>query len=273
MKHARIIFILTIISSFLFLYGCASTINEVGHEFNYNQKVSIIVDKSTKNDIVSSYGQPTKSEIKGKYEILSYYYARESLKHGRAIGMGLMSVATMGVSDLVADHGVKQSDTQKEFREMVVYADVMTGIVKDYYYHDSELNGQDESETLLLKAFSLLKTGGKKKEAYEMLEKSISLNPRNHRALSTLAWELIDNNVDIEKGITYAKQAVEIFPDNPFSNGTLGVGYMKKNDLDNAEKYLQTALDLYPIYYPNAADGYNQAKARLESVRLMKKKG
>lgn len=272
MVRTKIVFILLMFTGILFLYGCASTLQEAGNDFSYNQSVSIVVGRSTKNDIVSSYGNPTKSEIKGKYEVLTYYYARESLKHGRAIGMGLLSAATGGVSDLVVDHGVRQSDTQQEFKEMVVYADIMTGIVKDYYYHDSDLNGQDESETLYLRASALLKSGGKKKDAYDMLEKSISLNPQNHRALNTLAWEFIDNNIDIEKGLAYAKKAVEIFPDNPFNNGTLGVGYLKKNDLDNAEKYLQAALNLYPVYYPRASHAYNQDKARLENVKAMKNK-
>ena len=49
---------------------------------------------------------------------------------------------------------------------------------------------------------------GKTQEAIKVLEKSVALNPANHRALNTLAWTLIDLNIDLEKGVKYAEEAV-----------------------------------------------------------------
>ena len=249
----------------------SSTVDESGKEFVYKNDIKIITGQSTKKDILNAYGQPTEERIIGRYQVLRYYYVRKSLKHGRAIGLGLLSAVTGGLSDLAADSGVKDSDMQVEGQEMVAYVDIMSGKIKDFYYHDeSTLTGNDESESLLLKAMAAQKEGNKAKEAREMLEKSVALNPTNHRALNSLAWSLIDTNEDVDRGVVLAQKAVDIFPDSPFNNGTLGVGYMKKNDLDNAEKYLDIAVKLYPVYAPTAQAAYQNDLAYLNSVKSMK---
>lgn len=260
-----------LITACALLVACASTVNETGKEFDFKKGINIQVDRSLKKEIINNYGEPTSTSIVGKYQILKYHYSRESVKHGRAIGLGALSAVTYGASDMFVDHGVKKSDMQVEYKQLVVYADLISGVVKDYYYHDSDLNGHDESETLYLKAANATKQGGQTAQARSMLEQAISLNPRNHRALNTLAWMLIDNNDDVDRGIELAKRAVEIFPDSPFNNGTLGIGYMKKNDLDNAEKYLDTAVKLFPIYAPSASKAYNHDVAFLKTVRELKK--
>lgn len=264
----KFFFVLVLMTSVI---GCASTTNEVGKDFSYKKSTNIRIGESSKKDVVNDYGEPTSSKVAGKYQILKYYYGRESLKHGRAIGMGALSAVTFGVSDLVVDHGVRNSDRQVESKEMVVYVDIMSGIVKDFYYHDSDLNGHDESESLLLKALDARNKGGKNQEVKTLLEKAISLNPKNHRALNSLAWLLIDDNEDVDRGILLAKEAVELFPDSPFNNGTLGVGYMKKNDLDNAEKYLDAAVKLYPVYAPEAVKAFNHDNAMLMNIKELKK--
>ena len=257
--------------SLIFSFGCASTVDERGKSFSYQNEIKIIPGHSTKRQLLDVYGQPTSSTIIGKYQVLRYYYARKSMKHGRAIGQGLLSAATFGISELAADHGVKDSDMQVEYKEILAYVDLQSGIIKDYYYHDSDLNGHDESESLLLKADSLEGEGGKSGEVMELLEKSISLNGKNHRALNNLAWKLIDGDINIDKGIMLAKKAVEVFPDSPYNNGTLGVGYFKKGDFDNAEKYLQTAVNLRPIYAPEDTEGLQYDKSILQVVRNQKK--
>lgn len=250
--------------------GCASTLSERGGSFSYHNEVKIVPNLSKKGDLLGVYGQPTETTIVGKYQVIKYYYGRTSMKHGRAIGLGFLSAFTGGISNLVVDHGVKDSDMQGEYKEILAYVDLQTGIIKDYYYHDSDLNGHDESETLLLKANSLESKGGKSKEVLELLEKSISLNEKNHRALKGLAWTLIDNDIDVNKGISLAKRAVEVFPDSPYNNGTLGVGYFKVGDMNNAEKYLQKAVELYPIYSPQDVKALEHDKSILQLARNQK---
>lgn len=76
------------------------------------------------------------------------------------------------------------------------------------------------------------------------------LSCANHRALTTLAWNLIDLNMDVEKGVRLAGQAVKVFLNSPYNNGTLGWGCYKKGDLENAQKYLSVAVSLFPVYAP-----------------------
>lgn len=271
MKKSTLIMLLIVLLSFFCFGFLSSTTGEKGKDFEFKSDVKITLGKSTKKDIIDAYGQPTEINTIGRYQVLKYYYARQSLKHGRAIGLGLLSAVTGGLSDLAVDHGVKNDDIQVESKEMVAYTDLLSGIIKDFYYHDSSsLSGHDESETLLIKAQSALNQGNQSKEAREMLEKSVALNPKNHRALNSLAWILIDSNEDLDRGIGLAKTAVEIFPDSPFNNGTLGVGYLKKNDLDNAEKYLAKAVKLYPVYEPSATKSYQHDLEYLNSVKSMK---
>ncbi|MEO5355519.1 MAG: hypothetical protein H7835_20250, partial [Magnetococcus sp. XQGC-1] len=128
---------------------------------------------------------------------------------------------------------------------------------------DGVLRGHDESETLYLRSIQLRNESGKTGEIIDLLKRSVSLNPRNHRALNNLAWTLIDLDISVPDGVDYAKQAVEVFPDSPHNNGTLGVGYQKLGDVSNAKKYLQLAVKLYPIYAPGDHKAFEHDKARL----------
>lgn len=249
--------------------GCASTIDQRGKDFTY--KPGIVIGKTTKREIQETYGHPTASEIKGKYEILRYSYSKESLKHGRTIGMGLLSaVPVVGLATLAMDQGVQESEMAREYRLMTIYTELSTGIVRDFFYHDSDGKGQDESETLLLKGWALLKQG-KNQEGIQALEQSISLNPNNHRALNALAWTLIDFNIDVGKGVAFADRAVKVFLDSPYNNGTLGCGYYKKGDLARAEEYLTAAIKLFPVYAPQDQKGIAHDKAILQSIREQRK--
>lgn len=253
----------------LILTGCASTLRQTGKTFKY-QPGAIIKHQTTKGEVLSAYGRPASSQIKGKYEVLKYYHEKKSLKHGRSIGMGLLSaIPLVGFAALAMDQGVKDSDIKNEFQEMKVFVELSTGLVRDYYYHDSRLKGHDKSETLFLEAQSLLKQG-KTDQAVKLLKKSISLNPKNHRALNTLAWTLIDLNIDLHQGITYAKEAVKIWPDSPYNNSTLGHGYFKNWNFIQAEKYLKIAMSLYPVYASHDPKALMHDRAILNAIQAQK---
>lgn len=255
--------------SLFFLSACTSTMHESGKQFVY--KPTIVLDQTTKREVIAQYGQPTSTEIQGKYEIINYIYQKESLKHGRAIGMGALSaVPVLGFATLAMDQGVKDSDMEREYQQLYVLLELRTGAVKDYYYHDSELKGQDESESLYLQA-NRAKKEGKNDEYMLLLRKSVSLNSKNHLSLNSLAWTLIDLNIDLDEGIIFANQAVAVFPDSPYNNGTLGVGYAKKNDFENGEKYLSKAIELFPIYSPKDTKALQHDKAVLDPLRQANK--
>lgn len=113
--------------------GCASTVKEAGKKFDFKPD-KIVIGKTTKRDILESYGRPTTSEVRGKYEILIYQYSKESFKHGRTIGMGALSaIPVLGIATLAMDQGVKESDMAREYRVLSVYTALSSGVVKDFY--------------------------------------------------------------------------------------------------------------------------------------------
>jgi tetratricopeptide (TPR) repeat protein len=259
----------------VFMAACSSTqtLSENGRRFEFKKDGKIVIGKTAKRDIFDLYGQPSRGVVRGKYEILAYTYSKETLKPAGVGNALLGAVPVVGLVEsgveLQRDRG-KDKNIHREWQDLEFYVELSTGIVRDYYYHDSALHGNDESETLYLKsiaAFSQKKNG----EAVKMLERAVSLDPNNHRAANMLAWHLIDLNIDVNKGTTYAEEAVRAFPDSPYSNGTLGVGYYKKGDMSDAEKYLQTAVDLFPIYAPNDVRSLQYDTAMLKTVRDEKK--
>lgn len=261
------------VSMLSILIGCASThkYRESGRDFSFKPEPRIIIGKTTKKQIFDTYGQPVSMDTRGKYHILKYHYESQSFKSKGINPLSFVPVVgtAVDIAKLSSDQD-HTKDTIREWKTMVFYIDLVSGVVKDYYYHDHTLKGQDESESLCLASMMLKKKGGND-NVVETLEKAVSLNPNNHRALNSLAWELIDLGMDINKGVEYAEKAVKIFPDSPYNNGTLGIGYFKKGDLDKAEKYLQEAINLFPVYAPQDYKALQHDKTFLETVKKQQK--
>jgi tetratricopeptide (TPR) repeat protein len=276
---------LIIISCLIWTISCTQKVglNESGKNFEYKPD-SIIIGKSTKAQVIQTYGQPIRSNAAGKYEKLIYGYTLTSTEQesmaGKmassygttALGLipGVGAIASAGAAIGEAAHSSSQMAQPKKFNEdfktLVVSVGLADGIVKDYTYRDSLLNGEDQSATLQIKA-SKLQSEGKTQESIALLEQAISLNPKNYRAYNNLAWMLADLNIDNDKALNYAQTAVEIFPDCPYSNGTLGTCYYKKKDYVNADKYLTTSINLFPVYAPQDQQSLMNNRTRLELVK------
>jgi uncharacterized protein HemY len=82
---------------------------------------------------------------------------------------------------------------------------------------------------------------------------------------------ILDLDIDVEKGVRYAEEAVKVFPDSPYNNGTLGCGCYKKGDLEKAEKYLSLAINLFPVYAPQDTKAIAHDKAILAAIQEQKK--
>ncbi|MBT0893019.1 hypothetical protein KI811_04190 [Geobacter hydrogenophilus] len=214
----------------------------------------VIIGKTTKRQIVELCGLAPSTRIVGNYEILEYHDM--SAKVGKAIGLGALGALAGGIPlERLAGNYKK---------EAIVFVDITSGIVRDYYYHNYDDNkGHDLSETTLLQADDMIEDGNVD-EAIALLKQAISQNKNNHRAINTLAWLLAEMNIDSKAALTYAQMAVEIFPDSPYNNGTLGIAYMRNNDRENAKKHLEKALNLFALYFPNAEKAIEHDKAWLK---------
>lgn len=259
----------------IFMAGCTTTqtLSESGRQIEMNKETAIAIGKTTKRQIFDLYGQPANSQVMGKYEVLKYSYSKDTFETEGFGSFALGIIPVVGeakmITDMSRDRG-KDHETHTEWQNLEVYLDLSSGVVRDYFYHDSKLNGHDESESLLLRSMAAFGQN-KNAEGMKLLEQSVAANPDNHRAANNLAWRLIDLGIDVDKGIALARKAVEIFPDSPHNNGTLGIGYLKKGDLANAELYLQKAIDLFPLYAPQDYKSLQYDKAMLESVKSQKK--
>lgn len=268
----KILFVAGMLSIMLIACATSHTLDERGKSFVLKKEPGIVIGETTKRDVFEIYGQPTSSAILGKYEVLKYEYSRTSFETEGAGGAFLRAVPGVGeamlIKDLSTDQG-RANQNKTDWQEMQVYIGLSSGTVKDYFYHDSGLNGHDESESLLLKSGEAFKQN-KNDEGMKMLEKAAAVNPHNHRVLNNLAWRLIDLSIDVDRGVELARKAVEEFPDSPYNNGTLGIGYYKKGDIDKAEKYLQTAVDLFPVYSPTDGKSLMHDRAMLQTVKNQK---
>ncbi len=259
----------------LLMAGCTTTqtLSESGRQIELKKDSSIVIGKTTKRQVFDLYGQPANSQVMGKYEVLAYTYAKDTYESEGFGSFALGIIPVVGeakmITDMSRDRG-KDHETHTEWQDLEIYLDLSSGVVRDYFYHDSKLNGHDESESLLLRSMAAFGQN-RNDEGMKLLEQAVAANPGNHRAANTLAWRLIDLGIDVDKGIALAKKAVEVFPDSPHNNGTLGVGYLKKGDLANAELFLQKAIELFPVYAPQDHKALQHDRAILDSIRSQKK--
>lgn len=213
----------------------------------------VITGETTKLQIVERCGLPPLSRIAGKYELMEY--DEKSEKVGKAIGLGILGGLAGGVPlERLAGNYKKES---------VIFIEVNTGIVREFYYHDYDRkNGHDKSESLFLEADDKFEDG-KVEDAISLLREAISINERNHRAFNKLAWIMLEMNLDPKGAMGYAQKAMDIFPDSPYNNGTLGMAYLRNNDRERAKKYLKQALKLFDLYFPTAYTAIEHDKALL----------
>ena len=69
--------------------------------------------------------------------------------------------------------------------------------------------------------------------------------PNNTGVLNNLAYMLAENNERLEDALEYSRRAHESAPDNPGFLDTYGYVLYKNNKLQEADEYLQAALQQY----------------------------
>lgn len=95
--------------------------------------------------------------------------------------------------------------------------------------------------------------------AEKEFRKVLELNPRNTSALNYLGYMLADRNVRLPEALSLIRQAVDIDPENGAYLDSLGWAYYRMNDLENAERYLQRAIERFskdPTVHDHLGDVY-----------------
>ena len=84
------------------------------------------------------------------------------------------------------------------------------------------------------------------KQAIEYYEKALDLDNNNTTALNGLGYVLVDTDMDLVRGLRCCKKAVDLKPQNPAYQDSLGWAYYKNGEFLEARTWLRRAMDAAP---------------------------
>ncbi len=83
-------------------------------------------------------------------------------------------------------------------------------------------------------------------EAESKLKRLVDLRPDDAQALNALGYTLVDRTPRTDEGLGFIERAHKLSPQDPFILDSLGWAFYRMGRLDEAERYLQRALDGRP---------------------------
>ncbi len=105
---------------------------------------------------------------------------------------------------------------------------------------------------------------GKIEQARSLMNQILESQGNEYSNYNTVAWTLIDNELDVEWGIKIAHASNEMKPNNLQSIDILGWGYYKLEDFAKAVNYLNQSMNLAPS--DEVKNRLKLAKEKLDSV-------
>lgn len=87
---------------------------------------------------------------------------------------------------------------------------------------------------------------GKWTEAEKDLKQALEMNPEQPDVLNYLGYSWIDTGKNIEEGINYVSRAYELKPEDSHILDSVGWGYFKLGDYENALSFLEAAITQMP---------------------------
>ncbi len=83
-------------------------------------------------------------------------------------------------------------------------------------------------------------------EAETRLKRLVELKPDDAQALNALGYTIVDRTPRVDEGLALIERAHKLSPSDPFILDSLGWAFYRMGRLDEAERYLQQALDGRP---------------------------
>jgi tetratricopeptide (TPR) repeat protein len=83
-------------------------------------------------------------------------------------------------------------------------------------------------------------------QAVDYYEKALDLNDNSTTALNGLGYLLVDNGIDLIRGLRCCRKAVDLKPGNAAYLDSLGWAYYKSGDIIEARTWLRRAVDAAP---------------------------
>ncbi|GHU09778.1 hypothetical protein FACS1894151_08240 [Spirochaetia bacterium] len=83
-------------------------------------------------------------------------------------------------------------------------------------------------------------------KAVELYEKALEIDGKSPNAMNGLGFILVDNGIDVPRGLYYCRSAVDAKPQNAAYLDSLGWAFYKSGEILEARTWLRRALDLAP---------------------------
>ena len=84
------------------------------------------------------------------------------------------------------------------------------------------------------------------KQSVDYYEKALDLDENNPTALNGLGYVLVDAEIDLLRGLRCCRKAVDLKPQNPLYQDSLGWAYFKNGELLEARTWLRRAMEAAP---------------------------
>ena len=103
-----------------------------------------------------------------------------------------------------------------------------------------------EDEDLFYEYAQFLDFAGDPKQALEVMEQVIKLQPDHAGALNYVGYTWAEQKINLDKAFVYISRAVDLKPDNGYIRDSLGWVYFQQGKLEEALKAMQQAVELSP---------------------------
>jgi tetratricopeptide (TPR) repeat protein len=103
-----------------------------------------------------------------------------------------------------------------------------------------------DNEDLFYEYAQFLDYAGDPKQAMEVMQQVIKLQPDHAGALNYVGYTWAEQNINLDKAFVYISRAVDLKPDNGYIRDSLGWVYFQQGKLEEALKAMQQAVELSP---------------------------
>jgi len=121
---------------------------------------------------------------------------------------------------------------------------------KSIEYYSQSLNQIDSEHPLVPKLLDRRGTSYEKigdwKNAEKDLMESLEIKPEQAHVLNYLAYSWIDKGINLDKGLVMLKKAAKLKENDGYIIDSLGWAYYAKDNYNQANKFLQKAVELLP---------------------------
>lgn len=115
---------------------------------------------------------------------------------------------------------------------------------------------------------------GRQNESDSTYERALAIDPKNHLVLNNYGYSLAERNLQIDRALEMAREAVSQQPENASYLDTIGWVYFQLGRYGEAEEYIRKALNTgstSPVIHEHLGDIYSKMNNREKALEYWKK--